>query len=120
MSHALTEKDILSSGLLAVKHMTMLYNDVASQTDDPQLVREMCEMINEEHHARIRIFETMRQRGWYNPLPIEEQQLRQAQQKLTQTSQAWSTTSPTQTTTSGWQQPQVSWPSTPSMGRPQQ
>ncbi|NLN20325.1 MAG: spore coat protein [Firmicutes bacterium] len=91
MSTGLTDKDILSSGLLAVKHMAMLYNDVASHTDDPKLVQEMSEMINEEHHARIRVFEAMRQRGWYNPKPIDQQQLQQAQQQLmsNQEQQSW-------------------------------
>ncbi|MGI6082136.1 MAG: spore coat protein [Limnochordia bacterium] len=94
MSTGLTDKDILSSGLLAIKHMAMLYNDVASQTDDPKLVQEMSEMINEEHHARIRVFEAMRQRGWYNPKPIDQQQLHQAQQQLTsnQGQQSWGVT----------------------------
>jgi hypothetical protein len=102
VSTILTEKDLLSSGLLTIKHMAMLYNDVASQTDDPKLAQEMCEMINEEHHARIRVFEAMRQRGWYNPKPIGEQQLRQTQQQLAQTSQNQQSWSGTQST--AWQQ----------------
>lgn len=80
----LSDKDLLSSGLFAVKHMTMIYNELACQTDDHQLARELCDMISEEHNARIRLFETMRQRGWYNPQMIDDQQLRQTQQKIQQ------------------------------------
>lgn len=81
---SLNDKDLLSAGLAAVKHMTEIYNDLASQTDDPQFARELCDMVSEEHNARIRMFEAMRQRGWYNPQIIDEQQLRQAQQKIQQ------------------------------------
>lgn len=106
MPNNLSDKDILSAGLLAVKHLTTMYNDAATQTDNAQLVQDLCDMIAEEHRARIALFETMRQRGWYNPQLIDDQQLRQAQQKLVQMSasiQQWSSTGAWQPTSSQWQ-----------------
>lgn len=108
MPYRLSDQDILSSALMSVKHMTEIYNDTASQTDDPQLARELCEMISEEHSARIKMFEVMRQRGWYTTQPIDQQQLRQAQQKLTQMSQTMQQgrgVQQTQQQTNEWRQP---------------
>lgn len=123
MPHTLTDKDILSSALLSVKSMTHAYNEAASQTDDPQLVRELCEMISEEHNARMAIFEAMRQRGWYNPQLIDQQQLRQAQQRFGQMSQAttqsWTAPQPQQM--GDWRQPgSTQWQQTTGVSWPQQ
>jgi hypothetical protein len=80
----ISDKELLSAGLFATKHMAMVYNNTASETDDLQIAGELCQMISDEHTARIRLFEALRQRGWYNTQLIEQQQLQTAQQQLSQ------------------------------------
>ncbi len=87
MAANFNDKEALTSALSSIKHMTMIYNDTATQTDDPQLAKELCSLIDEEHQARIQVYQIMNQNGWYNPELIDEQQLQKAQQKQAQAAQ---------------------------------
>ncbi len=69
----------------------MVYNNTASETDDPQIARELCQMISDEHNARIRLYEAMRRHGWYNAQLIDQQQLQTTQQQLSQQLQQMTT-----------------------------
>lgn len=84
MAHQLSDKEILTLLLLQQKVLAEEYNHTANHTDDPALLQTLTQINTEKQQNRLQIYQAMNQRGWYNPQPIDENQLNQAKQKFSQ------------------------------------
>lgn len=83
----LGDKEILSLMLTQQKHLAEAYNHTASHTDDPELLQTLMNMLADDQKMRLRIYEVMHRRGWYNPKPIEQSQINQARETFHQSKQ---------------------------------
>lgn len=113
----MNDKDILGSVLTDLKHTSHCYHSLGEQTGNVGFLKEVCSILQEKEEQRIRVFQAMNQRGWYNPQLINNEQLQQAKSKATSTQQqmqqtvsnsvgtthsgAWSNQWPNQPTSSG-------------------
>ena len=78
----MNEKDIITSALCSQKHISHAYHAACEHVDDPRLLNELLSIMDDEQKLRLHVYQAMHQRGWYNPQPIDDQQLQQAKNEF--------------------------------------
>lgn len=73
----MSDKDVLGSALTILKHQSHMYHGLSEQTGNLAFLREVSSLMQEKQEQRLRVFQAMNQRGWYNPQLISNQQLQQ-------------------------------------------
>ncbi|NLN28250.1 MAG: hypothetical protein GX161_08540 [Firmicutes bacterium] len=83
----MTDQDLMNAALTALKHQSHVYHGLTEHTANEGLLREISTLLNEKQSMRLRVFEAMNRRGWYNPQLISQAQLDQHKQRMNQTFQ---------------------------------
>lgn len=79
----LNDKDAMTTALAMLKQQAHNYHSLTDHTGDMSFLREISSLWQQKQEQRLRVFEAMNQRGWYNPQLISNQQLQQEQNKMT-------------------------------------
>lgn len=87
MKQQLTDRDVMNSALTALKHLSHVYHGLSEHIGNPMFLQEVSALMNDKQSMRLRVFQEMNQRGWYNPQLIGNPQLQQHKQHMTQTFQ---------------------------------
>ncbi|NMA64888.1 MAG: spore coat protein [Clostridiaceae bacterium] len=61
-----TEKEILNDALNSEKQMITAYGIYLAESTCQNLRSELMKIINEKQQIQFEIFDTMKQKGWYN------------------------------------------------------
>lgn len=80
----LTDKDVMDCALTSLKHLSHVYHGLSEHVGNAYLLREVSQIMNEKQELRLRVFQAMNQRGWYNPRLIDNQQIQQHIQSMSQ------------------------------------
>lgn len=83
----MTDRDLMNGALTALKHQSHVYHGLTEHTANEGLLREISTLLSEKQAMRLRVFEAMNRRGWYNPQLISQAQLEQHKQQMNQTLQ---------------------------------
>ena len=81
-ANLLTEKEILSDGLISQKLITESYTTFAGECVNEQLRSAFLNILDDEHCIQADIFCTMQSNGWYQVEPAQQQKVQQARQKF--------------------------------------
>ncbi|HEX3016445.1 MAG TPA: spore coat protein [Caproicibacter sp.] len=80
-SSSITEKDLMNDVLASHKFITDTYNTYTNECSTPNIRDEFMRILGEEHQIQAEVFDTMKQRGWYQTPSAEQQKVQQAKQK---------------------------------------
>lgn len=80
-SSSITEKDLMNDVLASQKFITDTYNTYTNECATPNIRDEFMRILGEEHQIQAEVFDTMKQRGWYQTPAAEQQKIQQAKQK---------------------------------------
>lgn len=83
----MTDRDLMNGALTALKHQSHVYHGLTEHTANEALLREISSLLSEKQTMRLRVFEAMNRRGWYNPQLISTTQIEQHKQQMNQTFQ---------------------------------
>lgn len=83
----MTDRDVMNCALTALKHMSHVYHGLSEHTGSSVLLSDVAALMNEKQTLRLKVFQAMNQRGWYNPELIGTPQIEQHKQKMNQTFQ---------------------------------
>ena len=61
------EKDKLNDILTTQKYLSTMYNTAANEADCSALHNELLNILKEEHEMEHKLYDAMKQRGWYSP-----------------------------------------------------
>ena len=75
------EKEIMTDALSSQKFVTDTYNTFTNECTTQNVRDEFMKILNEEHQIQADVFETMKQRGWYESPAAQQQKIQQAKQK---------------------------------------
>lgn len=78
----MTDKDVLGCALATIKHQAHLYHGLCEHTGNAQLLQEISNLLFEKQKQRLKIFQAMNARGWYNPQLIASDQLQQHKSRM--------------------------------------
>ena len=79
---ALSEKDMMEDGLCSQKQVATAYNAGAGECANEQLRSAFVAILADEQDLGAKIFDAMRERGWYQPQEAEESQIASVKQKF--------------------------------------
>lgn len=80
----MTDKDVMNCALTALKHMSHVYHGLSEHTGSSVLLGDIATLMNEKQALRLKVFQAMNQRGWYNPQLISPPQIEQHKQQMNQ------------------------------------
>ncbi|NLY17551.1 MAG: spore coat protein [Clostridiaceae bacterium] len=83
----LSEQDMMTDALNTEKLSITSYGSYLAEATCPQLRQEIKQIIAENQQVQYEIYDTMRQRGWYQSKSAEMNELQQTVQKLGQLKQ---------------------------------
>lgn len=78
----ITEKDIMFDVLSSQKFITDTYNTFTNECASAGTRDEFMKILQEEHQIQADVFDTLKQRGWYQTPAAEQQKIQQAKQKF--------------------------------------
>lgn len=79
--NAITEKDMMYDVLSSQKFITDTYNTFTNECASASTRDEFMKILQEEHQIQAEVFDTIKQRGWYQTPAAEQQKIQQAKQK---------------------------------------
>lgn len=79
--NAITEKDMMYDVLSSQKFITDTYNTFTNECSSANTRDEFMKILQEEHQIQADVFDTLKQRGWYQAPAAEQQKVQQAKQK---------------------------------------
>lgn len=79
---SMPEREIMDDALASQKYMTDTYNTYSNECVTQNVRDEFMKILNEEHQIQSDVFDTMKQRGWYNIPDAQQQKIQQAKQKF--------------------------------------
>ncbi len=79
--NAITEKDMMYDVLSSQKFITDTYNTFTNECSSANMRDEFMKILQEEHQIQADVFDTMKQRGWYQAPAAEQQKIQQTKQK---------------------------------------
>lgn len=62
----LTEQEMITDALSTEKQIISAYGTFLSESTCENLRNELTSILNEKQHIQFQIFDTMKQKGWYN------------------------------------------------------
>lgn len=77
----ITDKDMMYDVLSSQKFITDTYNTFTNECASAGTRDEFMKILQEEHQIQAEVFDTMKQRGWYQTPAAEQQKIQQAKQK---------------------------------------
>ncbi len=80
----LSEQDMMSDALNTEKLSISSYGSYLAEATCPQLRGEINQILSENQQIQYEIFDSMRQRGWYQTKNVQMNEVQQAVQKLGQ------------------------------------
>lgn len=80
----MTDRDVMNCALTALKHMSHVYHGLSEHTGSSALLSDIATLMNEKQTMRLKVFQAMNQRGWYNPELIHPPQIEQHKQQMNQ------------------------------------
>ncbi len=80
--NSITEKDMMYDVLSSQKFITDTYNTFTNECASANTRDEFMKLLQEEHQIQADVFDTMKQRGWYQTSNAEQQKIQQAKQKF--------------------------------------
>lgn len=80
-SSPIPEKEMMNDVLSSEKYLTEAYNTYTNECATPNVRDEFMRILTEEHQIQAEVFDTMKQRGWYDVPAAQQQKIQQAKQK---------------------------------------
>lgn len=75
------EKELMTDVLSSQKYLTESYNTYTNECVTPNVRDEFMKILQEEHQIQAEVFDTMKNRGWYQVPAAQQQKIQQAKQK---------------------------------------
>lgn len=102
----MNDREVTNAALATIKHLSHLYHGLSEHTANEALLREATSLMTEKQNMRLRVFQAMNQRGWYNPQLISPTQVQQHRQQMHQAfHELQHSLTHSQSALTGWQQP---------------
>ncbi len=79
----MTDQERLADLLSSEKKMASNYDSFASECVNVTLRDQFIKLFAQGHHAQTELFQTAKERGWYQPEQAPESKISQAYQKYT-------------------------------------
>lgn len=89
MAHqaSFSEKELMNDLLMSEKQLSGAYNTYVAEASTPELVNKLQQGLQNSQQCHRKVFDAMRQKGWYNPKSASPQDIQSAKQKYQQVSQ---------------------------------
>lgn len=79
---ALSEREMMEDGLCSQKQASTAYNAGAGECANEQLRSAFINILSDEQELGAKIFDAMRERGWYQPQEADDSQISSVRQKF--------------------------------------
>lgn len=80
MPNNMNEKELVNDLLFSEKKMTNNYDVFANEADNVNLRNELNGILNNEHDIHNKIYDAMKQKGWYSVSSADKNDIQKAKQ----------------------------------------